>query len=84
MNRDYKCMDCGLTYYLSLGRIKEDKPNALSFVCEVCLDIQWRTMPYSLSRGVWRGILLSKLVEEGEQIAHLDRQERDEYRIYLV
>jgi hypothetical protein len=39
MNRDYRCIDCGLTYYLSLGRIKEDKPNALSFVCEVCLDI---------------------------------------------
>ena len=39
MNRDYRCLDCGLTYYLSLGRIKEDKPNALSFVCEVCQDI---------------------------------------------
>ena len=39
MNRDYRCLDCGLIYYLSLGRIKEDKPNALSFVCEVCLDI---------------------------------------------
>ena len=39
MNRDYRCLDCGLTYYLSLARIKEDKPNAVSFVCEVCLDI---------------------------------------------
>ena len=39
MNRDYRCMECGLTYYLSLARIREDKPNAVSFVCEVCLDI---------------------------------------------
>ena len=37
--RDYYCVECGLSYPLSRERIKEDKPNALSFVCEVCLDI---------------------------------------------
>ena len=39
VNRDYKCLECGLDYHLSLERIEQDKPNPLSFVCDICLDI---------------------------------------------
>jgi hypothetical protein len=39
MNQDYKCLDCGLIYRLSLNRIEQDKPKASSFTCDICLDI---------------------------------------------
>ena len=37
--RDYYCAECGISYRLSAKRIAEDKPNYITFICDICLDI---------------------------------------------
>jgi hypothetical protein len=39
-SRDFYCAECGISYRLSKKRIIEDKPNHITFVCDICLDVQ--------------------------------------------
>lgn len=38
MNKEYKCLECKLTYTLSDKRIREESPIHGSFTCDLCKD----------------------------------------------
>jgi len=37
--RDLYCIECGISYRLSMERIIKDKVKRITFVCDICLDI---------------------------------------------
>lgn len=43
-SRDFYCVECGISYRLSRERIAEDKPSHITFVCDICLNVQWQTV----------------------------------------